>query len=50
MSEQDNIQVVQGVYAAFGSGDVAAFLDLWVEDCVYHIPGLPDILPWAGTL
>ena len=42
MSEQDNIQIVQDLYAAFGSGDVAAFLDLWVEDCVYYVPGPPD--------
>ena len=50
MSEQDNIQVVKDLYAAFGGGDFAVMLDFWVDDLVYYVPGPPDILPWAGTL
>lgn len=49
MSEQDNIRVVQDLYAAMGSGDIATNMALWTDDCEYHLPGPTDILPWAGT-
>ena len=43
MREQDNIQVVKDLYAAFGRGDFAAILDFWVEHCVYYVPGPNEI-------
>jgi ketosteroid isomerase-like protein len=48
MAEQENVQVVQGIYAAFGRGDMAAFLDALTDDVEWVIPG-PSDLPFVGT-
>jgi ketosteroid isomerase-like protein len=47
MSEQENVQVVQAMYAAFKRGDVPAVLDRLAEDIEWRIAG-PSELPYAG--
>jgi ketosteroid isomerase-like protein len=47
MGEQDNVQVVQQIYAAFGHGDIPAILSLVAEDVDWINPGAPAI-PYAG--
>lgn len=48
MNEQTNVEVVQKVYAAFGSGDdVPALLDLLTDDVEWSLPG-PSVLPFSG--
>lgn len=47
MSEQSNVEVVQGVFAAFGRADIPAVLSLLAEDVVWTFPGPPSI-PFAG--
>lgn len=48
MSEQENAQVVQSVYAAFGRGDIPAFFDALADDVELALPYPADI-PNAGT-
>ena len=48
MTDQENIQVVQDLYAAFGRGDVAAVLAAYTDDAEIVFPG-PSVLPFAGT-
>ncbi len=48
MAEQQNVQVVEGIYAAYGRGDMAACLDAVTDDIEWVIPG-PSDLPIAGT-
>jgi hypothetical protein len=48
MSEQENVQRVPGVYAAFGRGDIPAFMDALSDDVEWIIPGPAD-LPFVGT-
>lgn len=47
MSEQDNVQVVQQIYASFGQGDIPAVLDALAEDVDWVWFG-PSEIPWAG--
>lgn len=47
MSEQSNVEVVQGVFAAFGRADIPAVLSLLAEDVVWTFPG-PAAIPFAG--
>ena len=54
MSEQDNLQVVKQMYAAFGEqGDTAGgtptTLDLLTEDSEWEFSGRPELFPWAGV-
>ena len=49
MSEQENLQLVQQVYAAFGRGDIPAVLNALSDNVEWREPGPPDVLPWAGT-
>lgn len=46
--ERDNTQRVMDVYAAFGRGDIAAFLDALTDDVEWVMPG-PSDLPFVGT-
>jgi ketosteroid isomerase-like protein len=39
MTEHPNIDLMQKVYAAFGTGDVATAGSYWTEDAVHHYPG-----------
>ncbi len=49
MSEQENVQVVQQAFAAFGQGDIPAVLKLLADNVHWHAFGPSKILPWAGT-
>jgi uncharacterized protein len=45
MSNQGNVEIVQEVYAAFGTGDLQALLALLGPDVDWSIPGSA---PWSG--
>jgi ketosteroid isomerase-like protein len=47
MSTHDNVTIVQGIYAAFGQGDIPAILDVFADDVELHEPpgGAP---PFTG--
>jgi ketosteroid isomerase-like protein len=47
MSEQQNIQVVQHAYAAFGRGDIAAILASVADDVEWFLPG-EGVIPQSG--
>ncbi len=47
MSEQDNVQVVQRIYAAFGRGDIPAVLSMLSEGVDWWFHG-PATLPFGG--
>ena len=49
MVEQENVQAVQSVYAAFGRGDISAVLDALTEDVEWVLPGPPEVIPFAGV-
>jgi ketosteroid isomerase-like protein len=46
MSEHPNVQRMRDGYAAFATGDVAAFQELWSDDIRWHNSGRGEI---AGT-
>lgn len=48
MTDQEIIQVVQDLYAAFGRGDVAAVLAAFTDDAEIVFPG-PSVIPFTGT-
>lgn len=48
MSEQENVQQIQALYAAFGRGDIPAFFDALADDVELVLPYPADI-PNAGT-
>jgi uncharacterized protein len=48
MSEQENLQRVQAGYAAFGQGDIPAFMDILTDDIEWVLPGPADV-PLFGT-
>src|SRR5918993_3746478 len=48
MSEQQNLDVVQQVYAAFGRGDINGIIDFLDPQVSWTTPGPPD-MPSAGT-
>jgi uncharacterized protein len=43
---QDNVDVVQGAWDAFGRGDIDAVLEVFLPSAETR---LPDSLPWGGT-
>jgi ketosteroid isomerase-like protein len=47
MSEQENLEVVRNLYAAFGRADLEGILSLLDPDVSWRTPGPPD-LPTAG--
>jgi ketosteroid isomerase-like protein len=47
MSEQQNIDIIRGLYAAFGRGDLEAILAPLDPEVSWRTPGPPD-LPTAG--
>lgn len=47
MSEQQNLQIVRGIYESFGRGDVAAVLNALAEDVRWTVQG-PDAVPYFG--
>jgi ketosteroid isomerase-like protein len=48
MIEQQNIEAIKQLYAAFGRGDLPTVFDALAEDVEWYLPGPPDILPFAG--
>ena len=48
MTEQENVEVVRELYAAFGRGDVPAILDGLTDDVVWYDPVAPEV-PHAGS-
>lgn len=48
MSEQENLQHARGVYAAFGRGDIPAFMESLADDVEWLLPGPADV-PLFGT-
>jgi uncharacterized protein len=49
MAEQENIQLAQEAYAAFGRGDLPALADAMADDIGWVSPGDPGVDPTAGT-
>lgn len=47
MSEQENLRAVQGLFEAFGRGDMHALLNFVAEDVRWTIPG-PANVPYFG--
>jgi ketosteroid isomerase-like protein len=48
VSEQDNVQVLKDIYAAFGRGDIPTILDAVSNDAQIHHAGLADTVPWGS--
>jgi ketosteroid isomerase-like protein len=49
MSERENnLRVTQGIYSAFGNGDIPSMLTLLADDIEWEHPG-PSEIPWAGS-
>jgi ketosteroid isomerase-like protein len=49
MSGEVNIKIIQGVYEAFGRGDVAAVLDAVAEDVDWAAEAAGTGAPWYGV-
>jgi ketosteroid isomerase-like protein len=49
MSAEVNIKIIQGVYEAFGHGDVAAILDAVAEDVDWAAEAASSAAPWYGV-
>ena len=43
---QDNVDIVQGAWDAFGRGDIDAVLDVFTPNAETRVP---ETLPWGGT-
>jgi ketosteroid isomerase-like protein len=48
MSAQDNLATVQGLYEAFGEGDVQAILDHLTDDVDWATDSATGAAPWHG--
>ena len=48
MSEQDNVRVIQGIYDAFGRGDVATVVAACTPDVAWHAGGRQSDFPTFG--
>ena len=48
MSTQESLQIVQQFYAAIGSGDIEALLNLLADDVEWETPFPRDIVPHGG--
>ena len=48
MREQENVQTVQEIYAAFQQGDIQGVLDRLTDDVRWWVNGSTDSLPFAG--
>jgi len=47
--EQENLQTIQQVYAAFGRGDIEGELGMLTNDVRWTTPGPPDVIPYVGS-
>lgn len=48
MSEQRNLELVQGTYMAFANGDMSAILNAMAHDVDWLYVGRPEDVPFAG--
>lgn len=48
MSDQENTQVVQGLYDSFNAGDITAVLAALSDDVEWVLPSIPKI-PFSGA-
>jgi ketosteroid isomerase-like protein len=48
MNTQENVQVVQQVYAALGKGDIPSVLNLLTDDVEWDMPFPKEIVPFGG--
>ena len=48
MSDQENTQVVQGLYDSFNAGDITAVLAALSDDVEWVLPSIPEI-PFSGA-
>jgi ketosteroid isomerase-like protein len=48
MIEQQSIDTIKQLYAAFGRRDLTAVFDGLAEDVEWYLPGPPAIVPFAG--
>jgi ketosteroid isomerase-like protein len=48
MSERENVQAIQQMYAAFGRGDISVLLNGFAEDVDWYVTGPADI-PICGS-
>lgn len=48
MNTQNNLQVVQALYTAFGQGDMSTILNLLAEDVDWFFNGRAEDVPFAG--
>jgi hypothetical protein len=48
MEQEENVQVVQDLYAAFSRGDMPGLLALLDEHVDWHFNGRPQDIPFAG--
>lgn len=49
MNDPDSIELIQGIYAAFGSGDFEQVLARLAPDVDWIVPGPAHVLPWCGS-
>ncbi|NJN83625.1 MAG: nuclear transport factor 2 family protein [Caldilineaceae bacterium] len=49
MNQQENIQVVNNLYMAFGRGDMPAILNVLAQDVDWLFVGRPEDVPFAGS-
>jgi uncharacterized protein len=49
LSADTNIKIIQGVYEAFGRGDVAAILDAVADDVDWAAEAASSVAPWYGV-
>ena len=49
MPNEENINIVKELYAAFGRGDIEGILNMLSEDVEWNSPGPEGILPTAGV-
>ncbi len=48
MSAEANLKTVQGIYEAFGRGDVPAILEQLTDDVDWAAEAATDVVPWYG--
>lgn len=48
MSAESNLKTVQGIYEAFGTGDVPAILEHLTDDVDWAADAAADVAPWYG--
>ena len=48
MSPQGNIQIIQGLYAAFQGGKISVILEALTPDCDWAVETASTAVPWYG--